>query len=190
MHAFDYISVLFSFVFAAAVAHVLATAGDIAIAFDRVRFSWLNAGWMFAAMLAVVAWWIGVWDLRAISTWTMPYVGFFFIIACLLYLLVRLVCPRIPVDGAIDLVSFHRTEGRKYVGAYALLTLLTVGTNAFFAGGISTWVAQNYAIIPAALAALAAAIFVSMRWVQYSAVVTVIAMWARYFAAFQPPMAG
>ena len=39
MHAFDYISVLFSFVYAAAVVHVLATAGDIAIAFNRIRFS-------------------------------------------------------------------------------------------------------------------------------------------------------
>src|SRR6185369_12666530 len=125
MHAFDYISVLFSFVYAAGVVHVLATAGDIAIAFNRIRFSWLNAGWMLASLLAVAAWWIGVWDLRGIGVWTMPSVGFFFAVACLMYLEVRLVCPRIVGDGEADLISFHLTEGRKYVGAYCLIMVVT-----------------------------------------------------------------
>ena len=37
MHAFDYILVLFSFVYAAAVTHVLSTAGEIIIASKRIR---------------------------------------------------------------------------------------------------------------------------------------------------------
>lgn len=190
MHAFDYISVLFSFVYAAAVVHVLATAGDIAIAFKRVDFSWLNAGWMLASLLAVTAWWIGVWDLRGIGLWTMPAVGFFFAVACLMYLEVRLVCPRIADDGPVDLEAFHRTEGRKYLGAYFLVTAVTVVTNAVFAGGSPLWVTQNYAVGPMAISTLAAAIFVSVQWVQYLALLVQLAMWVWYFAALQPPMAG
>ena len=190
MHAFDYISVLFSFVYAAAVVHILATAGDIAIAFTRVRFSWLNAGWMLASLLAVAAWWIGVWDLRGIGVWTMPSIFFFFAVACLMYLEVRLVCPRIAGEGTIDLVAFHRTEGRKYLAAYSLVTLVTVATNAFFSGGDPVWAAQNYAVIPMAIGTVAAAIFVSVAWVQYLAILIQIAMWLWYFAALQPPLAG
>jgi hypothetical protein len=190
MHAFDYISVLFSFVYAAAVVHVLATVGDIAIAFSRVRFSWLNAGWMMASLLAVTAWWIGAWDLRGIGAWTMPAVGFFFAMACLMYLEVRLVCPRVADEGSVDLEDFHRTEGRKYLGAYFLVTVVTVATNSFFGGGSLVWATQNYAVVPMALSTLAAAIFVSVRWVQYAALAIQIAMWIWYFAALQPAMAG
>jgi hypothetical protein len=39
MHAFDFILVLFSFVYAAAVTHVLSTAGEVIIASKRIRLS-------------------------------------------------------------------------------------------------------------------------------------------------------
>jgi len=42
MQAFDFILVLFSFVYAAAVTHVLSTAGAIIIASKRIRLSWFN----------------------------------------------------------------------------------------------------------------------------------------------------
>ena len=43
MHAFDFILVLFSFVYAAAVTHVLSTAGEIIIASKRIRLGLLHA---------------------------------------------------------------------------------------------------------------------------------------------------
>ena len=66
MRAFDFIVVLFSFVYAAAVAQILATAGDIVIASDRIKISWLNAGWMLNSLLVTCAWWIGLWELRGL----------------------------------------------------------------------------------------------------------------------------
>jgi hypothetical protein len=42
MHAFDFTLVLFSFVYAAAVTHVLSTAGEIIIVSRRIRLSWLT----------------------------------------------------------------------------------------------------------------------------------------------------
>ena len=41
---------------AAAVTHVLSTAGEIIIASKRIRLSWFNAGWMLAALLFTCAW--------------------------------------------------------------------------------------------------------------------------------------
>jgi hypothetical protein len=43
MHAFAFIMVLCSFVYAAAVTHVLSTAGEMIIASKRIRLSWFNA---------------------------------------------------------------------------------------------------------------------------------------------------
>jgi hypothetical protein len=50
MHAFDFILMLFSFVYAAAVTHVLSTAGEIIIASKHIRLSWFNAGWMLGLL--------------------------------------------------------------------------------------------------------------------------------------------
>jgi hypothetical protein len=70
MHAYDFILVLFSFVYAAAITHILSVAGEIIIASKRVRFSWFNAGWMCAALLFACAWWIGLWDLHTVDAWS------------------------------------------------------------------------------------------------------------------------
>ena len=51
MPAFDFILVLFSFVYAATVTRVLSTTGEIIIASKRIGLSWFNAGWMFVEKL-------------------------------------------------------------------------------------------------------------------------------------------
>jgi len=130
MHAYDFILVLFSFVYAAAVTHILSTAGEIIIASKRVRLSWFNAGWMCAALLFTCAWWIGLWDLHTVAVWNIGSVAFYFSVAAGIYLNARLVSPRIPERGDIDLRAFHADEGRKYLLAYTALSVVTVMTNA------------------------------------------------------------
>jgi hypothetical protein len=182
--------ILLSFVYAAAVTHLLATAGDIAIALKRVTFSWLNAGWMMVSLLTVAAWWIGLWDLRGKDVWSMDALGLFFAVACLMYLEVRLVCPRIAADGPVDLVRFHREEGRKYVGAYFIICCAAIGTNSFFAGGNAIWQAQNFAMIPMAISSLAALLLPKLLWVQVAVILVQLAMWIWYFTALQPALVG
>src|SRR6266571_1236991 len=115
MHAFDFILVLFSFVYAAAVTHVLSTAGTIIIASKRIRLLWFNAGWMLVALLFTCAWWIGLWDLHVVRSWDIGSIAFYFSIAAGIYVNARLVSPRIPETGEIDLQRFHSEEGRKYL---------------------------------------------------------------------------
>jgi hypothetical protein len=121
MHAFDFILVLFSFVYAAAVTQLLSTAGEIIIASKRIRLSWFNAGWMLVALLFTCAWWIGLWDLHVVKSWDIGSIAFYFSIAAGIYLNARLVSPRIPETGEIDLQRFHSEEGRKYLIAYTIL---------------------------------------------------------------------
>jgi hypothetical protein len=111
VHAYEFILLLLSFVYAAAITHLLSTAGEIIIASKRIRFSWFNSGWMLAALLFTCAWWIGLWDLHTMETWDIGSIAFYFSIAAGIYLQARLVSPRIPEKGDIVLQQFHREEG-------------------------------------------------------------------------------
>jgi len=192
MHAYDFILILFSFVYAAAVTHLLSTAGEIIIASKRLRLSWLNAGWMLAALLFTCAWWIGLWDLHVTKTWGVGPIAFYFSIAAGIYLQARLVSPRIPERGELDLQAFHSEEGRKYLIAYALLTWVTVGVNALIghANGILQWSAQNMVVVPMALMTTVAAIFIKVTWIQYTALAIQIGCWIWYFGFLQSALSG
>ncbi len=192
MHAYDFILILFSFVYAAAVTHLLAVAGEIVIASKRIRLSWFNAGWMLAGMLFTCAWWIGLWDLRTVRVWSVGSIAFFFSVAAGMYLFARLVSPHIPERGDVDLRQFHAQEGRKYLIAYAALSWITVGVNAEFGttAAAMQWATQNFAIAPMALATTAAAVFTKQDWVQSLALAIQIVGWFCYFAFLQSPLSG
>jgi hypothetical protein len=192
MHAYDFILILFSFVYAAAVTHVLSTAGEIIIASKRIRLSWFNAGWMLAALLFTCAWWIGLWDLHTVKTWDIGSIALYFSVAAGIYMQARLVSPRIPERGEIDLQEFHAEEGRKYLIAYAILSWATVAVNAVLghAYGITQWPAQNVVIVPMALATSVAAIFIKRPWVQSFALAIQIGGWIWYFARLQSALSG
>jgi len=192
MHAFDFILVLFSFVYAAAITHLLSTAGEIIIAAKRIRLSWFNAGWMLAALLFACAWWIGLWDLHTMTYWDIGSIAFYFSVAAGIYLYARLVSPRIPEQGKIDLQKFHIDEGRKYLIAYAILAWVTVFTNAVLGqvNGITQWPQQNLVIVPMAVATVVAAIFIRNAWVQSVALVIQIGGWIWYFVALQSALSG
>ena len=192
MHAYEFILLLLSFVYAAAITHLLSTAGEIIIASRRIRFSWLSAGWMLAALLFTCAWWIGLWDLHTMEDWDVGIIAFYFSIAAGIYLQARLVSPRIPERGEIDLQQFHREEGRKYLIAYTFLGVVTVVVNAMLGqtADASQWQAQNIVIVPMTLATGAAAIFIKRSWLQVLALVIQIGGWIWYFAALQAALSG
>jgi len=184
MHAFDFVMTLYSFVYALAVAQILSTVGDMIRAAKRLRFSWLNAAWMLNILLAIVAWWLSLWDLRAETEWPMPTVLVFFVVACLLYVLARMVSAPIPADGPVDLQRYHMEEGRKYAGLFAAECALTIGTVFLYGAGTKDWFATNWATLPTLVAALAAAT-TNNRWVQAGALLVIMPLWVWYFATLQ-----
>ena len=105
----------------------------------------VQCGLDVAALPFTCAWWIGLWDLHAVTTWDIGSIAFYFSVAAGIYLNARLVSPRIPERDEIDLQRFHSEEGRKYLTAYTILGVITVVANAVLgqAAGISQWPAQN-----------------------------------------------
>ena len=192
MHAYDFILVLFSFVYAAAITHILSTAGELIIAAKRVQLSWFNAGWMLGALLFTCAWWIGLWDLHTVTVWSVGAIAFYFFVAAGIYLNARLVSPRVPERGELDLRAFHAEEGRKYLACYFVLSVVTIITNAGLGqgSGAAQWPAQNTVIVPMAVTTGIAAIFIRKSWVQGCAVVVQILGWLWYFAALQSALSG
>ena len=192
MHAYEFILLFFSFVYAAAITHILSVAGEIIIASKRVRFSWVSAGWMTAALLFACAWWIGLWDLHTVDAWSVGSIAFYFSVAAGIYLNARLVSPRIPEKGEIDLRAFHLGEGRKYLTAYTVLSVVTIITNAGLGqgGSAAQWPAQNMVIVPMTVATGLAALFIRQSWVQAVAVSIQILGWLVYFAKLQSGLSG
>jgi hypothetical protein len=192
MHAYEFVLLLLSFVYAAALTHILSVAGEIIIASKRIHLSWFNAGWMCAALLFTCSWWIGLWDLHTAEVWSVGSIAFYFFVAAAIYLNARLVSPRIPERGEIDLRAFHAEEGRKYLVAYTVLSVVTIITNAGLGQGGSAvqWPAQNLVIVPMTVATAIAAIFVRRPWVQGFAVAIQLLGWVWYFAKLQSALSG
>jgi hypothetical protein len=186
MRAFDYVITLFAFVYALATAHLLTTVAELIRERARVRFSWVHAAWMGVGLFEILAWWIGMWDMRALPSWSVPMIAFLFIMATLIYLQVRLTCPNIVADGEIDLPEFHRRNGREYIAAFALVALLTIAVNILFGEmtSVNEMVLQNLAVVPMFVIAVVATI--SFRpWVQALSAGTQVALWILYFATLQ-----
>lgn len=184
MRAFDFVMTLYSFVYALGVAQILSTVGDMIRAGKRLRFSWLNAGWMLNVLLAIVAWWLSLWDLRAEERWPMVNVLVFFAVACLLYVLARMVSAPIPEEGTVDLRRYHQEEGRKYAALFAVECAITIGTVFLYGSAIQNWIASNLATGPTLVASVAAAL-TNNRWIQSGAMVVIMLMWVWYFATLQ-----
>lgn len=184
MRAFDFVMTLYSFVYALSVAQILSGVGDMIRAGKRVRFSWLNAGWMLNILLTIVAWWLSLWDLKAATTWPMSTVLMLFVVACLLYVLARMVSAPIPARGIVDLRRYHQDEGRKYAGLFAVECALTIGTVFLYGASTQNWIATNWATLPSMAAAVAAAA-TGNRWVHAIAIIVILLMWGWYFASLQ-----
>jgi hypothetical protein len=186
MQTFDYVMTLMSFVYALAIAHLLATVGDIIAGWSRVRFSWLNAVWMVFSLLAVLVWWMGMWGLRDARAWNMGTVSVFFALAAILYLEARLVCPRIAHEGQIDLEAFHKEEGWKYMTGFAVITAATILVNVFYfgRGRFTDFTGTICAVLIQCLASIIGALFTA-RWVQIGVALVIATVWAWYFYAVQ-----
>jgi hypothetical protein len=114
----------------------------------------------------------------------MATVLIFFAVACLLYVLARMVSAPIPEEGPVDLQRYHREEGSKYAGLFAVECAVTIGAVFLYGSTSENWIASNLATWPMLVASVAAAI-TSNRWVQSTAILVIMLMWVWYFATMQ-----
>jgi hypothetical protein len=108
----------------------------------------------------------------------------FFAVACLLYVLARMVSAPIAAEGPVDLQRYHLGEGRKYAGLFAVECALTIGTVFLYGSTSQNWVSSNLATVPTMVASVAAA-STNNRWVQWTAMTVIMLLWVWYFATLQ-----
>jgi len=186
MNVFDYVMTLLSFIYALAIAHILATIGDLIIARRRVKFSWPNALWMVLVANPIFAWWIALWALRTQNTWSTAAIGGQIVVAITLYLAARLVCIRVPDKGPVDLADYHTKEHRTYLLWYAFAASQAVFYDQVIVRS-HVWLVQDYAVLPMVLVGLVAAIFPNRR-VQIAAPIIMLVLWGFFWVALQPAL--
>jgi hypothetical protein len=186
MGAFEHIIALLSFIYALAITHLLSGMVALIRADKRVKFSWIYAFWLLNAFIAIVANWVSFWDLHALPSWPMTSIVFILLMGIANYMQVALVSPEVPKEGPVDLQAFHAEQGRRYIGAFLVLSVLALLFNLAFgtAPGAAELIAQNAAVIPMIVLSLAA-MFIRARWVQTLVPVLLTADWIYYFADLQ-----
>jgi hypothetical protein len=169
MSAFEFFTVLLSFVVSLGVASMLLAVTGLIQESSRVRFSLSYALWAATIFDLQITFWLKSWTYHEayalrIETSVPPL-----LLAIIAFIACGLATPRIPETGEIDLRAFHTRQGRKYQVAYAIFMVVAIA---------QAWLMRNMAddssnlvmdsIILAVLAviAVAAAILHRLRWVQ------------------------
>ena len=186
MSAFEHVISLLSFVYALAIAHLLSTVARLIGARERVRFSWIHAFWMLNALIVLVVNWISWWDVHSVPSWSVISIFAALTQSFVDFMQAALTCPEIPPEGEIDLVQFHATRARRYIGAFALMTIVAFFNNLYFGGNynIADFFTQNLIVAPLIVVALFAT-FVRRRWVDIATPVLLLCLWGYYLSQLQ-----
>jgi len=187
MGAFEHVVVLFSFVYAVALTHILSTGAAMLRADSGLRFSWIYLGWLINAVIVIIANWTSLWDLRGIQSYSIAIIFFTFGLAIVNYLYAALVSLEGRRDGELDLRDYHDQQGRRYIGAFVLSAAMALAANLLFgsAFSIGEFLRQNAAVVPMVITSIIAWVFVRRTWVQAAALVALIVIWSFYFGGLQ-----
>ena len=186
MNAFEHVSVLLSFVYALALAHLLSRIGTLLTLRRRVRFSGLAALAMFDVMLMVFANWLSLWDLRTVRTWDILTITSQFVMAVLQFAACSVAVPEAVGEGAIDLDAFYFEQRPMYWGLLtALLASALLANIAFLkSANVALFVGENLATLfmfpPAVLA-----LVMKARWAQWAGGIGLLLMLLYFTVTFE-----
>jgi hypothetical protein len=185
MTAFEHVTALFSFVYALALTHLLARIAELVVARDRVKFSGLLALGMVNAILLVFANWLSLWDLHAITTWSLASISVQFLFAIDVFLICVLVGPKANDNGPIDLEDFFWRQRPYFYGALVACAALSLFANLDYlkTANTSLFLKENLTVLPMFIPTLAGLVS-PKRWVQWTAGLCYLVMLLGYTIAF------
>lgn len=169
MSAFEHVTALFSFVYALALAHLLARIAELIVARERVKFSGLLAIGMVNAVVLVFANWLSLWDLRSIKSWDLVSIVVQFLFAVVIFIICALVGPKAHDEGSIDLEDFFWRQRPYFYGAIVTCVLLSLIANLAYLKTPTPllFFKQNLFNLPMLIPTLSALLF-PKRWVQWA----------------------
>src|SRR5207253_8898015 len=175
---FQHITVLFSFVFAIALTHVLSCVSKLILARDRVRFSGLHALWMLNALMVLLINWISIWQLEGVKHWSVGEIMVQLGWAIPQYFTCSLISMPVGNDGVIDMHAFYERQRPVLFSAFALMYIMSMvatfaDRNNFEGLKPGDWIGAELLVLPMLIAALGAG-WGKPRWLQW------IAAWSTF----------
>ncbi len=114
MHAFDFIMLFFSFIYALALTHLLLAVNAMIRYRRKIKFSLPHMVWMFDALLAVSINWISLWDFHDLQAISLGAIVGGFVLGVAQYLVCALVSPGFKDERDFDLNLFQKEQYRSY----------------------------------------------------------------------------
>lgn len=189
---FQHITILFSFVFAIAFTHILASASSLIIARDRVRFSSLHALWMLYAASLLLLNWIALSGLDAVKHWSMGEVLLQLSWMVPQYFTCSLVSMKFADNGPIDMVAFYERQRPAIFAAFFAEGVTVMFQN--FADRNNTtgwrpgdWIGADLLTLPTLVLAPIAG-WAKTRWLQWFAVCASAALLIWFYVAYGNPI--
>jgi hypothetical protein len=158
---FQHITVLFSFVFAIALTHVLSCVSKLILARDRVRFSGLHALWMVNALMVLLINWISLWQLEAVKHWSVGEIMIQLGWAIPQYFTCSLISMPAGNEEVIDMQAFYERQRPALFAAFALMYIMSMvanfaDRNNFEGLKPGDWIGAELLVLPMLIAALGA----------------------------------
>ncbi|HEY1708629.1 MAG TPA: hypothetical protein VGG10_10230 [Rhizomicrobium sp.] len=170
MAAFEHITTLLSFVFALALTHLLASATDLILNRERVRFSWTQTIWMANAAILLLINWLSLYGDKNLREWDATTIGVQFLFTVLQYFTCSLVSPAMKEGETLDMGAFFERQKLYALGAIAALGVFAIAINALFWSKLSNETAIHFiadqVVIGVLLVITIAAMVVRPKWLQ------------------------
>ena len=170
---FQHITVLFSFVFAIALTHVLSCVSKLILARDRVRFSGLHALWMLNALVVLLINWISIWLLETVKHWSVGEIMVQLGWAIPQYFTCSLTSMPVGNEQVIDMPAFYEQQRPVLFSAFAAMFAMSMvanfaDRNNFEGWKPGDWIGANLLVLPMLIVALVAG-WARPRWLQWTA---------------------
>ena len=177
---FQHITVLFSFVFAIALTHVLSCMSKLILARDRVRFSGLHALWMLNALMLLLINWLSLWLLQNIKHWSVGEIVVQLGWAIPQYFTCSLISMPVGNEGVIDMRAFYERQRPVLFSAFAVTYAMSMvanfaDRNNFEGWNPGDWIRADLLVLPMLIVALMAG-WAKPRWLQWTTAWSALAL--------------
>jgi len=176
---FQHVTILISFIFALALAHVFSSASLLILHRDRVLFSGLLATTMLNAALGIIISWLFLWQLQEIKRWSLGEVLLQLSWVIPQYFTVSLVAMSEREGSTLDMTAFYERQRRVIYVAFIVLFVMESVEVYGDRHNLASWTSDEWvaAVLTNASLGVCAAIagWAKPRWLQWLGVVGMLA---------------
>ena len=140
MSPFEFVTVLISIILGLGITQIMSGIADQIHQWDKVKLYWPHMLWVILVfILHVQQWWL-TYELRAITTWRLPFFLFEILYPINLFILARILFPSAGEETFADLKKFYFQNYRKFFVIVIILSTLSAIENiVIYDLGIEGW---------------------------------------------------